>query len=300
MTFYLFYLSGGYELIYAYLDHLFGSKAKYGGVPMHMGHMYGHLVLSAFGSPHPKGWTQKFFQRFVQSGVALWMASQPRVVPCCDVPIVGGDGTSIGIPLRNLLNLKPVWMPSERSDPIFSQDCDFENRRMGRISIRLHGAAPIELTSARRLIRNVLTEGITASERNKIIAEWNNRVHKFVPSAFQEAFDYWDTKVDDGPFKKSFRKLLRDCIAECSACYQVPKILLAPLKTFCFDIVQPRANRLECILRLRAQFPLYDEGILFPAVKALSDCTESEEATKKICALLNLMSEFHLITPSKF
>ena len=284
--------SGGYELIYAYLEHLFGSKAKYGGVPMHMGHMYGHLVLGSFGVQRATGWSQKLFQRFLQSGVALWMASHPRVVPCCDIPLVGGDGTSIGISLRNLLDLKPVWMPSEKPDPVFSLDCDYENRRMGRISIRLHGAAPIELTSARRLIRNVLTEGVTTSERNKIIAEWNNRIHKFVPVAFQEAFDYWDTKVDDGPFKKSFRKLLRDCIAECSACYQVPKVLIVPLKTFCFDIIQPDANRSECILRLRAQFPLYDEGILFPAVKALSDCTESWEATNKICALLGLMSEF--------
>ena len=258
---------------------------------MHMGHMYGHRVLGSFGVQRPTGWTQKLFQRFLQSGVALWMASHPRVVPCCDVPLVGGDGTSIGISLRNLLDLKPVWMPSEKPDPVFSLDCDYENRRMGRISIRLHGAAPIELTSARRLIRNVLTEGVTTSERNKIIAEWNNRIHKFVPVAFQEAFDYWDTKVDDGPFKKSFRRLLRDCIAECSACYQVPKVLIVPLKTFCFDIIQPNANRSECILRLRSQFPLYDEGILFPAVKALSDCTESWEATKKICALLDLMSE---------
>ncbi len=140
MIAFFFFFAGGYELIYDHLHHILGISGRFSGVPMHMGHHFGHLraVLGNSGLNHLN------HQRFLQSGVANWMASQSRVVPCCDLDIVGGDGTAIGIPISNLKGMTPVWQPAECVGLQVPDDQEFENGRMGRIPISFNSVGKAE------------------------------------------------------------------------------------------------------------------------------------------------------------
>ena len=94
------------------------------------------------------------------------MASQSRVVPCCELDIVGGDGTAIGIPISNLKGMTPVWQPAECVGLQVPDDQEFENGRMAafqsvsialtRQKLRLPGANS-EISSRRAFLKSCPT-----------------------------------------------------------------------------------------------------------------------------------------------
>ena len=81
---------------------------------MHIGHMAG-LYRSRTSSKV----SNHVFRRLIQSGTSMWLKSLGPLQPCCSVPLVGGDGTFIGIPLRNIPDdVKPVWEPETLRKPV--------------------------------------------------------------------------------------------------------------------------------------------------------------------------------------
>jgi hypothetical protein len=57
----------------------------------------------------PKQWLT-----FITSGVARWMMSLPESPqPCCDLNVLGVDGTTGGIKGAVMSDIQPVWMPPE-------------------------------------------------------------------------------------------------------------------------------------------------------------------------------------------
>jgi hypothetical protein len=98
----------GYEFIYDFIHHVLGEPQKFSGIAIHLGHYIAHFC-SVSGCRA----TQSTFRKLLQTGVCLWMQSSTQSMKrCCDLKFIGGDGTLIGIPIKNVPSgLKPVWQP---------------------------------------------------------------------------------------------------------------------------------------------------------------------------------------------
>ena len=109
--------AAGIEDLYSFIDHLFGIPGKTSGISMNINH-FGTTINEQIKCRYPGvvGWfTNNHNRVFIQSGVACWAMSfaKDSQKPCCDHKIIGGDGTTIGIPKKNLSQTIPVWVPPE-------------------------------------------------------------------------------------------------------------------------------------------------------------------------------------------
>lgn len=85
---------------------------------MHMGHFWGHLNNSIARSFRPRKMMPLFksnqrFRQFIETGIACWILSFPQESfdPCCDLSVLGCDGTHIGVPVKKAGALREVWKP---------------------------------------------------------------------------------------------------------------------------------------------------------------------------------------------
>ena len=116
-------------MIHEYLGNIVGSEGKFSGVPMHVGHMAG--VYRARTNSKVSNYV---FRRLIQSGISMLLKSLGPLQPCCSIPLVGGDGTFIGIPLRNVPDdVKPVWEPETLRKPVVQWN---RNDRAGVTPVR--------------------------------------------------------------------------------------------------------------------------------------------------------------------
>jgi hypothetical protein len=120
MTFLIcFLISGGWELLYEFTSHVFGEESSFSGVPMFMGHYCSHMnsTIKTL-NPRVKGFfSQNNWRVFIQGAVARWMASFPKESsgPCCALDVLGGDGTGIGITVKTVQHVAPIWDPPSGS-----------------------------------------------------------------------------------------------------------------------------------------------------------------------------------------
>jgi hypothetical protein len=64
-------------------------------------------------------------RRLLHTGITMWLRgfSSQVMRPCCEVGLVGGDGTFIGIPTQNIPRAaQPVWQPQQLRAPSYSWD----------------------------------------------------------------------------------------------------------------------------------------------------------------------------------
>lgn len=81
---------------------------------MHIGHM-----ASAYRARTSSIFSNNNFRRFFQSGVICWLGNLKPLEPCCDLNFIGGDGTFVGIPIKNIpTSAQPAWQPSFIRDPV--------------------------------------------------------------------------------------------------------------------------------------------------------------------------------------
>ena len=96
-------------MIYDFLLHILGVPGKHSGVGMHIGHYASHYRLTTGCTI-----TNHQMRRLLHTGIAMWLkgVSPKALRPCCDVQLVGGDGTFIGLPTQNIpKSVHPVWRP---------------------------------------------------------------------------------------------------------------------------------------------------------------------------------------------
>ena len=183
----MMFLAAGFEHIHEYGQHLFGYKGPdpkstgFRGVQMHMGHYHGMMnVAIQFGA---KGERAGFFtnancRKFLQSGIACWVNSFPRSTfdPCCNLSILGGDGTHIGVPLKNSIDIVDVWKSSNprqpcvswgRNDRLFIPDKD-PRAFLAALTIPASAFTPSEVKEqARALPYPIQNEAIRFASLNK-------------------------------------------------------------------------------------------------------------------------------------
>ncbi len=95
--------------MHEFCSHILGRTGEFSGVAMHMGNFIGTFKgLSGCIA------SDALFRKLLQSGCCARLRSYDYVLgPCCNLELIGGDGTAIGIPIPNIpKTAKPVWQPT--------------------------------------------------------------------------------------------------------------------------------------------------------------------------------------------
>jgi len=282
--------AGGHELIYRFLGHVLGVPGKFSGASMHMGHFNGHMREFSFSESQYAGFAPDDWRKFVQSGVALWLRNLAvsSVFPCCDLKFVGGDGTSIGIPLSNVSGLRPVWeppsgviddMPSfpERLIPIIMTHPDHDGNYIKKL---------------RNNLRLALSSSVNTESFQLCTETYFSTTKDCVPTWFHHCFVEF-THLE-GAFRDSLRQLLRNCISEVSVTTLVPLSLLNPLTLSCdaMEHVRTTATARAEMASLTSLFPFGHEGVLPEIVECVRfSCDRSLQSLKIIVSLIRGLGE---------
>ena len=203
----------------------------FSGVSMHMGHFNAHMGHfsysdSVFASFAPDNW-----RAFLQSGVALWMSSIERLMPCCDLKVVGGDGTSVGIPIGNVAGLKPVWQPANL---VGLPETTLGHRHGREFIVLTHDSFDGRyLVRLRTSLRLCLSASVKDQEFTVCVDQYFSDTKQALPNWFTPAFELF--LKSEGEFRASLRILLRNLISETSVSTLVPLVLRAS-KTSNFSI----------------------------------------------------------------
>ncbi len=156
---------GGWELAYDYFTHITGEKGKFSGVPMHVGHYRDSMESRIrINNPGVAGFfSARKWRIFIHSALALRMASLSPTTrePCCDLRVIGGDGTGIGIPLKNVA-LTPAWVPPEPA--ISSEPRGSIIERCGIGPTDTKGTAS-DMDKARLFLKEITSRATTVSHR---------------------------------------------------------------------------------------------------------------------------------------
>lgn len=86
-----------------------GESGVYSGVGMHLGHFVSHFLQNSGCQV-----STRQLRTLIQTGIAMILRSfaDEVIQPCCQLQFIGGDGTFIGIPTRNIsAETHPVWQP---------------------------------------------------------------------------------------------------------------------------------------------------------------------------------------------
>jgi hypothetical protein len=162
--------TGGWELAYDYFTHITGEKGKFSGVPMHVGHFRDAMDARIQASnPGVAGFfSARKWRIFIHSALALRMSSLPTTTrePCCDLRVIGGDGTGIGIPLKNV-DIDPVWAPPHPSPPVSTIQKGSTIDRCGIGPSDLEGT-PADFDKARKYVHKLTSRSTATSVRGDI------------------------------------------------------------------------------------------------------------------------------------
>ena len=180
-------LLGGWELAYDYFMHVTGKQEKFSGVQMHVGH-YRDAMDERIQACNPGVagfFSPRKWRIFLHSSLALRMASLPATTrePCCDLSVIGGDGTGIGVPLKNALHVQPAWAPPEEGFQCSDRDSTMNRCAIGPTDMT--GTAS-EIANARKFLKDITSRSISVSQKGALrdsISEFGDYIPQPILSA---------------------------------------------------------------------------------------------------------------------
>lgn len=180
----LLLLTGGWELVYDYFTHITGEKGKFSGVPMHVGH-YRDAMEARIQANNPGAagfFSARKWRTFIHSALALRMASLPATTrePCCDLRVIGGDGTGIGIPLKNAA-INPAWAPPQPSTSALPRGSTIDRCGIGPTD--LEGTAS-DFIKAREFLSQVTSRATSVSARGDMRDQIDDHVEHMPTPVF--------------------------------------------------------------------------------------------------------------------
>ena len=264
----------------------------FSGVSMHMGHFNAHMGHfsysdSVFASFAPDNW-----RAFLQSGVALWMSSIERLMPCCDLKVVGGDGTSVGIPIGNVAGLKPVWQPANL---VGLPETTLGHRHGREFIVLAHDSFDGKyLVRLRNSLRLCLSASVTDQEFTVCVDQYFLDTKQALPNWFTPAFELF--LKSEGEFRASLRILLRNLISETSVSTLVPLVLLEPLRRATSQFVSSPLAAISELNSVASSFPYGHIGIL-PEIRSCIQHAERRDpsAVSIVAAVIIRLGEDHYI-----
>ncbi len=226
--------AGGLEIIYDALGHLLGKASKFNGVAMHLGHLRSHIQERIQRmNPQVQGFFSPLDWRvFIQSGAASRQSSFPVTVrePCCALRYIGGDGTGIGVQIKNLDAVQPVWKPlaaASRPKNWGAMDrCAIGNN----VPLGSNRTAK-DRKDARDKMKHVCSSvHLGAQADTETLEQLKSYRDLFPPEVYDLLCQWLDLNSLDKKWS-SMRSLLRACACQDSLCGMIPESMLKDLRT---------------------------------------------------------------------
>jgi hypothetical protein len=202
---------------------------------MHLGHFRGHVESriaqsnpGASGFFNPKSWRE-----FMHSAVAARLMAMPPSVrePCCDLRMIGGDGTSIGVPVANVDTVEPVWKPPCGIRlPVHS---------WGRLDRCVIQEQETNTASDAKAARHYVKECTDSSVTRDVIRELRDSLDTYadtLPKEVSKVLEIWFSIDSEDPRWDPIRRLVRMCSYEDSILGILPVEMLPHVKQF-IDVV---------------------------------------------------------------
>jgi hypothetical protein len=234
--------AAGIEHVYDFLDHILGKSGEYSGVPMHTGHYKGHtnsFIKMMNGDKVRPFFNDKYWREFIVTGAALWMQSLPQAChePCCDLDLLGCDGTSLGIRLSEATSCVPVWQPEVQKAPTL---------RWGRFD-RCVIPSPYSLsTSQRRGIaeaKSFCKHILACSTSDRSVDR--KRLEEFldhIPKPIYEELIRWSDIEPHTVEWLALQRLLRAAVSDESVTGVISSKIVSPMRQL-LHTSRPRAQR---------------------------------------------------------
>lgn len=232
--------AGGYEIVYDVLNHILGRPGAFSGIPLHLGHFRAHIeerIRRA--NPVVRGFFQpKKWILFIQSAIATRLKALPSFVrePCCELNVIGGDGTSIGVTIAKIDNVQPVWQP-----PMGLRPCVKDWGCMDRCAIGNHLST--SNAKEREAARTFLRNSTDPSNNPNKLANLREMLDCFEESLPKPLFNVLESWFSDDPNSNQWdpvRKLLRMCSYKDSLCGSIGCDALPFIRQAISLMCQPR------------------------------------------------------------
>jgi hypothetical protein len=241
---------------------------------MHMGHFNDHMRHFSYSDSFYASFAPDNWRTFLQSGVALWMSSIARLMPCCDLKVVGGDGTSVGIPIGNVAGLKPVWQPAKLVD---LPETSLGHRQGREFIVLTHNSFEGRyLVRLRNSLRLCLSTSVTDQEFTNCVELYFSDTKQALPNWFTQAFELY--LQSEGEFRASLRILLRNLISETSVSTLVPLELLEPLRRASSQFCSSPSSAISELNSVASSFPYGHIGIL-PEIRSCMQHAERRNSS---------------------
>jgi hypothetical protein len=272
---------GGWEIIYDLLNHLLGEANKFAGVEMHLGHFRSHVETRIQQSnPGAAGFfCSRSWREFIQSGTAATLTAFPNTVrqPCCDLKVIGGDGTCIGVPIANASSVQPVWRP-----PLQSTEQHIKWGRLDRCAVGNSGdSTAAERKEARTFIHSATASSVSKDQIREL--RDNLDAHSAsLPPEIVKVLEIW-FNLDSKDLRWSpMRRIIHACAYEDSVIGIIPVQIVPDINQVITVLMngnqQADDEEMKVLSKLFSTITKYGMG---PDIVAAVTCCISEEPKSK-------------------
>ncbi len=237
----------------------------------------------------------------MQSGIAARQASFPAAVrePCCNLRYIGGDGTGIGVQIKNLDSVQPVWKP-----PVSMYARPKNWGALDRCVIGNNVPLPPERTAkdrkdARQFMK-LATETPLGNSQNDVDLERLAEFQDLIPPSVYALLVQW---IDLNSHEKKWsamRSLLRASACQDSLCGVIPESMLGDLRSAVALASRPRVlleNKAEYALWCKTLHSIRQVGMGPQIAETLTlalDCHNKgtdPQVLLTVCAFLTFLGE---------
>jgi hypothetical protein len=223
---------------------IFGSPGSHAGVGEHIGHYGAHLTqMIQMGDDKRKGFMSGVKLRtWMQTAMALMLCGSYKEAtsPCCEHDIIGGDGTCIGIPVSNIVDLRPIWDPPAG---IVSRHGQQTMQRMDRCPLRCSdvGDNRKRLKQFRSLLKTVTSRKGLGTEKDLLtkLPQFND----LVSSVYLEEIARWLRLPRDCEESMYLKPLIAMLGSSDSITGAIPAVFFQELRKILIEAKQSKGKR---------------------------------------------------------
>lgn len=239
----------------------------------------------------PKKWMM-----FIQSAMAARLMGLPSFVrePCCELKVIGGDGTAIGVALGSMEDVKPVWEPPGGVRPRLKDWGCMDRCAIGN---QTADTTPSEREAARTYLRSS-TDASNTPDAFTNLRQMFDCFKDTMPESIFNVLEAWFSTEPSSDYWEPVRRVLRACSYKDSLCGSigdaVAPVIRRALALMCkpqpFASSRDLASWEECMKEMRKCSKSVDLAAASDAVKR--DFLSSSSASRHVLLAFSSLLEY--------
>lgn len=289
------------------LNHIVGRAGEFSGIPLHLGHFRSHVdERIRMNSKLVRGFFQpKKWMMFIQSAMAARLMGLPSFVrePCCDLKVIGGDGTAIGVALGSMDDVKPVWEPP---GGLRARLKDWGCMDRCAIGNKVSDSTPSERDAARTYLRSS-TEPSNTPDTFANLRQMFDCFKDTMPESIFNVLEVWFSTEPCNEYWEPVRRVLRACSYKDSLCGSIGDAVAPVIRRAIVLMCKPQpfsssrdlASWEDCMKEMRKCCKSVDLASASDAVKRDYLSSSSEPNKNVLVAFSSLLEYLGLCHPTQ-